>query len=182
MHRSILISVVFITACMANRATPPTLPLGADDSTRQRAYADNELAYQGGFWSHQWVRADGKYNLNTVTPTIERYPTAKRAHTRAKRRSLLVTILAATGGALIGTTLGTQLTATDDQKLPGTVAGSLYISGAALALIGIILDQTWAKPAYRDLATTYNAALREELRLAPLHPAAAAPQTSLRMR
>lgn len=163
MRASIVVVIATVCGCLPKQAAPPTVPASALPADRERVYRDYELTYESGVLAHRWKRADGEYSLVGIAPSVEVYPASKEAHRRAKRRSLLVTIVAATGGALIGTTLGLQLTANDQNKLDTGVAVGLYASGAALAILGLVLEQTWAKPAYADVAATYNTALRREI-------------------
>jgi hypothetical protein len=160
-------SLLCFAGCGGRTAAAPQIPRQADPAVREQVYAANRLSFEGGFWTNKWTRADGAYNVNSVGPAVDAYPESKAARSRARKRGLLVSILSATGGAIIGVTLGMQLfpPPEEDQQLSGGAAAALYGTGAALAIIGIVVERSWARPAYRDVATTYNAALRRDLAL-----------------
>lgn len=168
MRITLLLIVVTLGAACTKHATLPKLPTTPDIEARENAYAAAELRYDGGFWQRQWKRADGGYTLEGIKPAVDEYPSSRAARKTARNRAVIVTLLSALGGGLIGTAAGNQLFASPENRYAHDGLVTLYGSGAALVLVGIVLDQTWAKDAYREIATSYNQELRRDLALPPL--------------
>lgn len=156
-----LVTFALLAAGCRAQARPPEIPRG-DPAAAEQVYADHALSFRGG-WSNKWYRADGGYYLDDVRPAVDVYPESRAARKRATRRQLVVFLLAGTAGAILGTTAGHQLTAADADQLSTREAGALYATGGLFAAFAFVLDWSWGRRAYEDLASTYNRALRDDL-------------------
>jgi hypothetical protein len=166
MTRALSAAVVVLAAC-GHHASQPQVPRGADVATREAVYEAYELTYVDRLGSRSWRRADGTYSLRTIESATSRYPVSRDAHASMRQRSLIVSLVAATGGGLIGFTAGYQLSAPEPERMSNRSAYTLVGVGVLFIGVGLVLDRTWARDAARDMAATYNAALRHHLELPP---------------
>ena len=167
MTRDVVATVVAAIATIAvgstgcgRHASQPQVPRGADVATREAIYDAYALTYVDRIGSRSWRRADGTYSLRTIETATTRYPESRDARDSVRQRSLTVSLIAATGGSLIGFTAGYQLSAPEPERMSTTATVTLI--GA-----GLLLDRTWARDAALDMAATYNAMLRHDLELSP---------------
>jgi hypothetical protein len=164
MRIQLLLVAVALAGC-TKHASIPQLPTTPDLAARESAYADAELHYDGGFWGHHWQRADGRYNIDGISPAVDQYPSSKAARKTARNRGIVVGLIGGVGGGLIGLAVGDQLFAQPEEQYSHETRVMLYGGGAALIVVGVLLDQTWAKDAYSEIATSYNEELRRDLAL-----------------
>ncbi|HUQ02124.1 MAG TPA: hypothetical protein VM261_06480 [Kofleriaceae bacterium] len=162
-----VVTVVISTTACGHNATQPQAPRGADLATREALYDASELTYVDRLGSRSWRRADGTYSLRTIESAVARYPDSREAHATVRQRSLAVSLIAGTGGGLVGFTAGYQLSAPERERMSNRAAYTLLGAGVVFIGVGLVLDRTWARDAARDMAATYNAALRRDLELPP---------------
>ncbi|KAB2884369.1 MAG: hypothetical protein F9K40_22630 [Kofleriaceae bacterium] len=170
-HATLLLplAIVVTLAGCTRHAAPPQLPGGAADaSAREAAYAASALEHHASFWRQAWKRADGTYNIDGIRASVDAYPASKAARKKARNRGVTVAILGALGGGFVGYAAGQQLFVADDDRLADGTLYTLYGAGAAIALVAVVLDRTWARTAYGEIAPAYNAELRRDLALPPL--------------
>ena len=167
MSRPIALSCLLAVVACHHSAVPPRIVRDADPAEREAVFTANRLTFEGGFWTRVWRRADGAYAYPQIITAVDVYPSSKAARKTAQRRSVVTCVLAAVGGTIVGTTLGNQLFAPPEDRYDDRTRNMLYVVGGGTMLLGIVLDQTWAKAAYRDIATRYNEELRRDLALPP---------------
>jgi hypothetical protein len=176
-YRLPALALCLLSGGCVSQATVPTILPAADANARQDFYAKYALQYESGFWSKSWRRADGEYGWGALEDLAKGYPETNDLYGRANTRGIVIGSVAGAGGALVGYTLGYNLTAQESQRWSSGTQAAMYGAGGGLILVAFIIEAAWRNPA-EDFATAYNANLRKSLGL----PATGVPgATSLRL-
>lgn len=141
--------------CATPAAAPPSKPRNLS------TFQDWRLTYGDG----QFRRKDGEYSAEQVLGLAQDCPDAA-ALVQVGPQSTVATILGSISGAIVGTTLGHQLTAEDDMKLSGGAQAGLYGTAAGLFVLGVVIAvSSTPEVDGQAFAEAYNSCLRADLGL-----------------
>lgn len=161
--------------CTPHKA--PLVPLVQGGPLNPALYEQYRLTGEVGAFSARWKRADGEYNFGQLDDVAAQFAESDDVYRRAVTRGAVIGIIANTGAATVGFTLGWNLAANDDTKWSSGTQIAAYGVGAGLILTSLAVAFAWHNPA-EDFADVYNASLRRHLGLPDPAQSRAAP-TSL---
>ena len=154
-----------LVGCASPAQRPPVSP-GMDANGKAQVFANYRLTTEGEpFFGYKWKRKDGEYSLAQLQDVFDAYPEPKDLVGQSRSRALVIGLIADAGGAIVGWTLGWNLTANDANRYPTGTQIALYSTGGGLILTSIVLGLAWHDPA-AGLADAYNRALAHDLGVA----------------
>lgn len=150
---------VLVAACGRPKAPEaPRLPDGGDLADREAIYQQSRVTVSDG----RVTRADGSYRAHMFIPLYDATPRAHGLIHRHDSRKLAAAVLSTVAAVATIVALGSF----DEQGRGNAYAAPLLIGSAGLQLTaaGLILASPF--PSAEELATAYNADLRDQLGIA----------------
>jgi len=154
--------LVMVVGCVPAQAPRPTIVRDAAPCARQHTYDAYQLTFHDGMFSPKWSRSDGEYDLPRLNDVFDSYPQSHEVKDRVKTRSSVIGAISGAGGALVGFTLGYNLSATDANRMSTGTQTALYATGGGLLVTALITALLWPNPV-DQIAPAYNAGLHEDL-------------------
>src|SRR5262249_22104582 len=127
-------ALAFVTGGM-EPARAPVLPSGGNDQARQEVYGPYPLTGDNGLLAATWKRGDGSYTWGQLEQVAEQFPESADVYGRANTRGIVLSSVSAAGGALIGYTLGYNLTAPEDKRWSSGTQAAAYGTGGGLIVL-----------------------------------------------
>jgi hypothetical protein len=159
-----LVGAALSGCAVGPQAHAPVIPVHADESTRRSIYEEYALTGHVGAFHESWKRADGEYTWSGLKGISSEYPDTASVYRRRQTQRTWIAAIGDAGAGIIGGTLGWNLGASDQDRMPGDAQVALYAVGGGLVALSFVLLFTSHDPA-AEFAETYNAALRRELGL-----------------
>lgn len=144
------------------QAPRPTIARDADPCAKQHTYDTYQLVFHDSAWNPKWARGDGEYAFGSLNDVFDSYPQSHEVKDRIKTRGGVVGAISGAGAALVGFTLGWNLSATDANRMSTGTQTALYATGGGLLVAALITALLWHNPT-DQLAPAYNAGLHEDL-------------------
>jgi hypothetical protein len=161
MSRSRSLALLLVVGGCAAAPLPPA-PAGVPAEKRAALYEQYKLDYQyNAFTGSRWKRKDGDYMLGQLDQVLATYPETQPGVSKIQSRNTVVGVLGGIGGAVLGYTLGRNLTGPADRHWSSAQQGAGYGIGAGLILTSFLIQALWSDPA-PAMTEVYNQRLRKD--------------------
>ena len=150
------------SACATSASLPPTASTVAPGQ-RASTYERYKLGYDFSVLTgSRWKRADGEYMLGQIDKVLAAYPETTPGVDKFRARATTIGLIGGVGGAIVGYTLGFNLTAPQHKRWSSGAQATGYGVGGGLILTSFLIQALWSDPG-PAMTDTYNKALHRDL-------------------